>query len=120
MLDRTDGRVAAWSRSTETLHVPGVDGAPGFFIKRYYYPTWRKRLRGAFRGTFFGVHRGRAEYGLLQEMRRLGLPAVRPVAYGSRRIGHFLKACFLVTEEIPGARNLTSFAGDVLAPDESR
>jgi len=115
VLDRTDGRVAAWSRSTETLHVPGVDGAPGFFIKRYYYPTWRKRMRGAFRGAFFGAHRGQAEFRLLNEMRALGLPAVRPIAYGARRTGHFLVACFLVTEEIPGARNLTSFAGDVLS-----
>lgn len=114
VLNRTEGRVAAWSRSTETLYVVGNRGEPGFYLKRYYYPTWHKRLRGMFRGTFFGTHRGRAEFQLLSEMRGLGLPAVRPVAYGARRIGRFVAACFLITEEVPEARNLTSFARDVV------
>jgi hypothetical protein len=118
VLTRTAGRVAAWSRTTDTVHLPGVDGGPGFYVKRYYYATWRKRLRGTLRGTFFGVHRGRAEFHLLSEMRSLGLPAVRPVAYGSRRVGHFVTACFLITEEVPGARNLTTFARDVLTGRE--
>lgn len=110
VLMRTEGRVAAWSRTTDTLRVASVDGEPGFYVKRYHYATWRRRLRGAFRGTFFGLHRGQAEFRLLNEMRLLGLPAVRPVAYGSRRIGHFVAACFLITEEVPGAWNLTTFA----------
>lgn len=114
VLGRTSGRVSAWSRSTDTLRAPGVEpDRPGFYVKRYYYPGWRNRVRGAFRGTFFGSHRGRAEFHLLSEMLALGLPAVRPVAYGSRRVGHFIEACFLITEEAPGARNLTSFACDV-------
>ena len=113
VLNRTEGQIAAWSRSTETLRVPCSDGEPAFYVKRYYYPTWQKRLRGMFRGTFFGTHRARAEYHLLCEMRGLGLPTVRPVAYGVRRIGHFVAACFLITEEAPEARNLTSFASDV-------
>ena len=118
ILRHTDGRVAAWSRTTDTLHVAGVDGGPGFFVKRYYYATWRNRLRGAFRGTFFGKTRGRAEFRLLSEMRSLGLPAVRPVAHGSRRVGHFVAACFLITEEVPGGRNLTTFARDVVSGRE--
>jgi len=113
VLTRTAGRVAAWSRTTDTVYVAGADGSPGFYVKRYYYATWRKRLRGTLRGTFLGAHRGRAEFRLLSEMRSLGLPAVRPVAYGSRRVGHFVTACFLITEEVPGARNLTTFARDV-------
>jgi hypothetical protein len=123
VLTRTAGRVAAWSRTTDTLQVAGTNGDPGFYVKRYYYTDWSKRLRGAFRGTFFGLHRGRAEFRLLSAMRSLGLPAVRPVAYGSRRIGHFLSACFLITEEVPEARNLTTFARQVtdgsvaLSPD---
>jgi hypothetical protein len=113
VLTRTAGRVAAWSRTTDTLYVAGAGGDPGFYVKRYYYADWRRRLRGTFRGTFFGQHRGQAEFHLLQEMRSLGLPAVRPVAYGSRRLGHFVSACFLITEEVPGASNLTTFARDV-------
>jgi hypothetical protein len=114
VLARTAGRVAAWSRTTDTLHVAGADDGPGFYVKRYYYANWRRRLRGTFRGTFFGLHRGQAEFRLLNELRLLGLPAVRPVAYGARRVGHFVAACFLITEEVPGARNLTTFARDVL------
>jgi hypothetical protein len=48
-------------------------------------------------------------------MRRLGIPAVRPVACGARRTAHFVTSCFLITEEAPEARNLTAFAGDVAA-----
>ena len=113
VLSRTEGRVAAWSRSTETLYVSCADGEPGFYVKRYYYAAWNKRIRGMFRGTFFGKHRGQAEFQLLCEMRGLGLPTIRPVAYGARRIMHFVTACFLITEEVPAARNLTAFAGDV-------
>jgi hypothetical protein len=113
VLTRVDGRVAAWSRTTDTLHVPGPGDEPGFYVKRYFFPNWVKRLRGALRGTFFGMHRGQAEYRALQTLRRLGIPAVRPVAYGGGRIAHFLAACFLITEEVPDAVNLTTFALDV-------
>lgn len=109
-LEYSGGRICAWSRSTDTIHVPGSAETPGFYLKRYKYPTWTRRLRAALRGTFFGEHRAAAERRLLNEMRLLGIPAVRPVAYGARRIVHFLATSFLITEEVPDARNLTSFA----------
>ena len=115
ILARVDGRIVAWSRSTDTLHVPGPPGSPGFYLKRYLYPTWRKRVRTMLRGTFFGIHRGQAEYDALQAMRALGINAVRPAACGARRTWHFVTACFLITEEVPEARNLTTFARDVLS-----
>lgn len=115
VLDRVEGRVVAWSRTTDTLFVPGRNGGVGLYLKRYFYPRWANRLRGAVRGTFFGLHRGEAEWRLLNAMRNLGIPAVRPVAYGARRAAHFVTACFLITEEVPGARNLTAFAQDVAA-----
>lgn len=115
VLDRTDGRVAAWSRTTDTIYLPSPTGGPGFYVKRYRYPSWRNRLRGAFRSTFFARHRGQAECRLLTTMRSLGIPAVRPVAYGSRRCARFVTGCFLITEEAPGARNLTAFAQDVVS-----
>jgi len=115
ILRRVDGRVSAWSRTTDTLYVPGTQGTPGFYVKRYFFPTWVKRLRGTLRGTFFGMHRGQAEYRALNAMRAVGVPAVRPVAYGARRVGHFLTACYLSTEEVPEAPNLTAFALDVAA-----
>lgn len=113
MIERAGDRVAAWSRTTDTVYAAGPDGRPGFYLKRYFYSSWRKRLRGTFRGTFFGAHRALAEHRDLQSMRRLGISAVRPVAYGARRIGRFVTVAFLVTEEVPDSRNLTSFAADV-------
>lgn len=114
-LNWIEGDVAAWSRTTDTLRIACPNGGPGFFLKRYYYPTWRHRLRGTFRGTFCNRHRAQAEYHLLDTMCQLGIPAVRPIAYGARRVGHFVAASFLITEEVPGAQNLTTFASDVRA-----
>jgi hypothetical protein len=113
VLARVEGRVAAWSRSTDTLFVPGPAGTPGFYIKRHLFATWGRRLRGTFRGTFFGLDRGAAEYRVLEMMLNVGVPAVRPVAYGSRRCAHFLTSCFLITEEVPDAENLTTLATHV-------
>ncbi len=113
ILSRIGDRVAAWSRTTDTVFVHSPDGSPGFYVKRYEYPRWYNRVRGMFRGTFLGQHRGQAEFRALHAMCSLGIPAVRPVAYGSRRIGRFLQSCFLITEEVPDARNLTSFARNV-------
>lgn len=113
-LEQLGTRVAAWSRSTDTVFVPGA-GGPGFYVKRYYYPTWARRLRGALRGTFFGLHRSLAEFRALRAMCRRGIPAPRPVACGARRRAHFVCASILITEEVPGARSLTSFAADVRA-----
>jgi hypothetical protein len=110
VLSRVDGRVAAWSRTTETVFVACPGFSPGFYVKRYYYPRWRNRLRGALRGTFFGLHRSQFEQRLLTRMRTLGISAVRPVAFGSRRCLHWVEACFLITEGVSGARNLTEAA----------
>lgn len=120
VLGRVAGRVVAWSRTTETMFIAGVGGGPGFYLKRYLYPRWKNRLRGMLRGTFFGQHRGLAEYRTLQAMRGGGVPTVRPVAYGARRIGHFVSACFLITEQVPDALNLTSFAQGVQTRGEPR
>lgn len=110
VLSRVDGRVAAWSRTTDVLLVPGLDSKPGVYIKRYRYPLWSHRVRCMFRGAFFGRHRGLAEFVLLEQMRKLAIPAIRPIAYGARRVAHFVVASFLITEEAPEAENLTSIA----------
>ena len=113
VLGRVEGRVAAWSRSSETLYVPGEGVLPGLFVKRYYFPRWKSRIRGALRGTFLGLHRGHAEYLALRDMRWTGVPAIRPLAYGVRLELGFVAACVLITEEVPGAVNLTTFAQQV-------
>ncbi|MBL8877548.1 MAG: hypothetical protein JNG88_00385 [Phycisphaerales bacterium] len=125
-LDRADrvlgylgGRVVAWSRTTDTVHISAGGRGPGFFVKRYRYPKWRQRVRGALRGTFFGAHRTQAEAATLTRLRAMGAPAVRPVAFGAVRAFHFVSACFLITEEVPGARNLTAYANDARRAPEA-
>ncbi len=113
VMNYVGGSTVAWSRTTDTVYVPPTAGYVGFYLKRYRYPTWRHRLRGALRGTFFGEHRAAAEFELLERMRALGLSAVRPVACGARRVAHFLTASFLITEAVPDACNLTTFALDM-------
>ena len=115
VLNRVDGEIVAWSRTTDCMLVRPDPRSVGFYVKRYFYPTWRSRLRGFFRGTFLGVHRAKAEARTLNTMRNLGIPAVRPIAWGWRRIGHFIAACFIITEAVPDAPNLTTYAQSVAA-----
>ena len=102
-------RLAAWSRTSDTILVRLPGDASSVYIKRYHYPRWRQRFRGMLRGTFFGMSRARSEYRALTRMRALGIQAVRPVAFGERRTGHFVRSCFLITEAVPGAMALSSF-----------
>jgi tRNA A-37 threonylcarbamoyl transferase component Bud32 len=102
-------RLAAWSRTTDTIQV-FLHGGASVFIKRYHYPRWKNRLKGTFRGTFFGYSRVRAEFRALQTMRQLGIQGVRPVAYGERRSLHYVHNCFLISEAVPGATSLANYA----------
>ncbi len=109
VLDCVGDRLAAWSRTTDTIQV-GLEGGASVFVKRYHYARWKSRLKGMFRGTFFGASRVRAEFRALQTMRKLGIQAVRPVAYGERRSLHFLHSCYLITEAVPGSTSLATYA----------
>ncbi len=102
-------RLAAWSRTTDVIYLklPGSESA--VYVKRYHYPRWRQRIEAMFRGTFFNNTRARNEYRVLSLMRRLGIQAVKPIAFGERRVLHFCRSCFLITEAVPGAMSLVSF-----------
>jgi tRNA A-37 threonylcarbamoyl transferase component Bud32 len=102
-------RLAAWSRSSDTIWCDLPFASSSIYIKRYHYPRWSHRLRGTFRGTFFNTSRARSEFIALRLMRELGIQAVRPIAFGERRIAHFLRSCFLITEAVPDAVALSSF-----------
>jgi hypothetical protein len=97
------------------LYVPGTQGTPGFYVKRYFFPTWVKRLRGTLRGTFFGMHRGQAEYRALNAMRAVGVPAVRPVAYGAGAWALHDRV-FLITRKRPKHRP-AAFDVEVAVPE---
>lgn len=105
--------VAAMSGSSDTfpVEVGSGDGAPqGIYVKRYRYRGLAARLKGLFRGTLFGKSRARFEFEFLAEMRRRGIPAVRPIAFGEKRSAGLLKACFLITEGQTDAPSLDSLA----------
>ncbi len=107
-------RLAAWSRTTDTINVGCSTDENGrwrgeLFVKRYYYPGWKRRIKAMLRGTFLGRSRARAEYESLTLLRSRGVPTVRPVAYGERRTWHFLQGCFLITEGVAGATSLIDF-----------
>lgn len=102
-------RLAAWSRSSDTIACQLPQSGASIYIKRYHYPRWGQRLRGMFRGTFFKANRAQSEFRALSSMRRLGIQAVRPIAFGQRRILHFVRSCFLITEAVPDAMSLVTF-----------
>jgi tRNA A-37 threonylcarbamoyl transferase component Bud32 len=102
-------RLAAWSRTTDSIQV-FLDSGACVFVKRYHYHRWKNRLKGMLRGTLFGLSRVRAEFRALEAMRSLGIQAVRPVAYGERRSLHFVHSCFLITEAVPGSISLATYA----------
>lgn len=102
-------RLAAWSRTSDTVEVQGGSADTSLYVKRFHYPTWRHRLRWMFAGAFFGASRARQEYAALGRLREAGIQAVRPVAYGERRMLHFVRSCFLITEAVPDAVSLAAF-----------
>jgi tRNA A-37 threonylcarbamoyl transferase component Bud32 len=112
--------LAAWSRTSDTIRSSLSEGSCAIYIKRYHYPRWKQRIRGMFRGTFFQSSRARSEYKALHLMRQLGIQAVRPIAYGERRMGHFLRSCFLITEAVPDAMSLSTFIKQFSRHRESR
>ena len=102
-------RLAAWSKTSDTIWCDLPSGSSSVYVKRYHYPRWSHRLRGTFRGTFFSTSRARSECHALGLMRGLGIQAVRPIAFGERRVAHFVRSCFLITEAVPDAIALSSF-----------
>jgi tRNA A-37 threonylcarbamoyl transferase component Bud32 len=102
-------RLAAWSRTSDTIWCDLPFSSSSVYVKRYHYPRWSHRLRGMLRGTFLSNSRARSEFVALRLMRQLGIQAVRPVAFGERRVAHFVRSCFLITEAVPDAMPLSTF-----------
>jgi hypothetical protein len=102
----------AWSRSTDTVRVdlPRSAGGGALFVKRYHHLEWRRRIKAMLRGTFFGRSRAHAEFDALKHLRARGAPMVRPIAFGERRVLHFLRSSFLITQAEPDTVSLTTFA----------
>jgi len=106
--------VAAMSDSSDTFRVDcdasaSPDAPRQIYVKRYRYRGWRARLKGIFRGTFFGKSRARLEYDMLSEMRRRGVPSVTPITFIEDRRGGFLRSAALITEGQPNAQPLPEY-----------
>jgi len=88
------------------LAVPGTVGQ--FHLKRYRYDGWgaSKGLLG--RGTIWGMPPEVRAFHVLGEMRRAGVPAVRPVVACAVRHHGRLVAHALLTEAVPEARDLAA------------
>ncbi|MCK6456296.1 MAG: lipopolysaccharide kinase InaA family protein [Phycisphaerae bacterium] len=102
-------RLVAWSRTSDTIFASLPRSNTGVYIKRYHYPRWRQRVRLALRGTVLRSSRARAEFRILRNMRRHGIQAVRPIAWGERRRYGTVRSCFLMTEAVPESMALSSF-----------
>jgi tRNA A-37 threonylcarbamoyl transferase component Bud32 len=98
------GEVVARSRTTSTTRHSA--GGRRFYLKRYLFPTGRDRRRGAFRGTFLGASKARREWRNLGFLEDAGIAVPRRAAWGEVRRMGFVTGCFLLTEELDGARPL--------------
>jgi len=115
------GMTSAFSQSSDIfpLHLTLPDGPRlDIFVKRYRYKSRAARLTGIFRGSLFGKHRAAFEYGFLAEMRRRGLPAVKPLAFGAKRSLGFVKAGILISEAAPNAAQLDTWACEHIVPGD--
>src|SRR5262249_21879278 len=109
LLGTLGDRLVAWSRTTDTVCLTLPRSHLAVYLKRDHYPRFASRLRLALRGTLLTASRARAEYRVLAAMRRLGIQAVRPIAWGESRLYGFVRSCFLITEAVPEAISLASF-----------
>jgi hypothetical protein len=77
-----------------------------FFRKRYWYPGFKKKIRGFFRNTFFGSSRAAQEFKNLVHLTQSGISEVKPIAYGEHRLLRFLARAFILTEYRPNTCSL--------------
>lgn len=102
-------RLVAWSRTSDTVYQHLAPTNLAVYVKRYHYATLSKQLRVALRGGMLRASRARAEFRVLAAMRRWGIQAVRPIAWGERRRLGMVQSCFLITEAVPDAMSLATF-----------
>lgn len=95
------GEEVARSRTTSVVKIE-VEG-DSIYLKRHFFPTAAGRLKGLFRGTFFGRSKARREFEALERLAAAGFPTPAPLGFGELRRAGFLKGCFLATLGIEGA-----------------
>ncbi|RUL87268.1 lipopolysaccharide kinase InaA family protein [Tautonia sociabilis] len=78
--------------------------AGAVFVKHFLVPTWREVLRQWFRRG-----KGRNEGKRARLLAGAGVPTIRPLALGERRVRKFLFDNYLISAEIPNATPLDRF-----------
>ena len=81
------------------------------YLKRYWYPRRRDRLKASLRNTFLGRSRAAREWFNLSRLNALGLSPLRPLAMGEHRHLRLLQRAFIVTEELPGSISVHAAIG---------
>jgi len=105
------GTVVTCSGSTEVrrIELPEPDGARTLFIKKYWFDTFSRRLKGSLRGTFLRCSKVQREYENLGRLRSWNLDAPQPVAWGTERRLGWLHRSVLVSEGVPEAIGLDAW-----------
>lgn len=112
----TLGTVVAGSGTTETrqLELKGDSQSRPVYVKKYWYPTFWRRLRAVGRGTLMGSTKVRREYDNLLQLRAWGLDAPHPIAWGEERTVGWLSRSLLITESVPSPVPLHEYLSHVL------
>lgn len=119
------GDIVIRSGSTEVRRVILGSGtaARTVFIKKYWISRPKQLWSGVFRGALFGCPKARREFENLATLRRLGLDAPEPVAFGEERKAGWLVRSYLISDGVPEPvplheyirDRLTALAGDARA-----
>lgn len=98
----TQGEVIVRSGSAEVRRVQLGDGPATrtVFIKKYWANRFAQLWNGALRGTFLGRSKAQREFRNLTRLRRWGLDAPAPVAFGEERRFRWLTRSFLISEGV--------------------
>lgn len=109
LLNWEEGVLVESENGSEVWRVSIIDTAGVeyvLYLKKYSIYN-SKRFRGEFlRGAFFGRSKARREFVNLERLRDFGIDVTAPVALGEERTLGRLTRCFLMTQEVPEARDL--------------
>lgn len=114
--DRKDGETVTRSGSTEVRRIQLGDGSETrtLFIKKYWISRNAQIWSGLFRGVFFGQSKARREFMNLGRLRKWGLDAPAPVAFGEERRAGCVVRSFLISEGVRDPMPLDRFIRDWL------
>jgi tRNA A-37 threonylcarbamoyl transferase component Bud32 len=115
----TTGQIITRRDSTEVRRlILGTEGGQQrvVFLKKYWITRPSQLWNGMLRGTFFGRSKAWREFQNLARLRRWGLDAPEPVAFGEERQARCLRRSFLISAGVPDPVPLDTFIRERLPP----